>query len=334
MKLDLEQIKNITRGTERIGEESDGIHFYRFKEEEKELYKDVFDRYFNCMATSGVQMRFKTDADKLFIKGKASVKVCDKRFSSFDLWIDGEKSGTIGALKYDENETDGIANATFEECVELGNGEKAVRIIFPWFSSIALESIELLNATFVENITLPKTILMYGDSITHGAHADTPSDAYTVKLADYLNAELYCKGIGGDTFTPALAKIKCNVKPDYVTVAYGTNDWSRKTREEFEKDCKNFYEIVSKTYPDAKIFAISPIWRADLENDKPCGDFASLGDYIKSVVEKLDNVHYINGFELVPHKPEMFGDLYLHPNKDGFAHYFNNLKKEIEQVLK
>lgn len=47
MKLDLEQIKNITHGTERIGEESDGIHFYRFKEEEKELYKDGFYHYFN-----------------------------------------------------------------------------------------------------------------------------------------------------------------------------------------------------------------------------------------------------------------------------------------------
>ena len=49
--------------------------------------------------------------------------------------------------------------------------------------------------------------------------------------------------------------------------------------------------------------------------------------------EELDNVICIDGFELVPHDEKCFGDLYLHPNEDGFKYYFENLYKIIKEYI-
>ena len=67
-------------------------------------------------------------------------------------------------------------------------------------------------------------MLVYGDSITHGYDALAPSKAYSVSVPFTLSANAINKAIGGEIFFPTLARIKSNINPDYITVAYGTND--------------------------------------------------------------------------------------------------------------
>lgn len=149
-------------------------------------------------------------------------------------------------------------------------------------------------------------------------------------MADLLSAEEYCKAIGGEFFNPDLALAYEPIEPDYITVAYGTNDWSKKTREYFTENCKKFYEILSEKYPKAKIFAITPIWRADINDEgKGFGDFSFVDSYIREVTRDLKNVVCIRGIDLVPHDRALFADFYLHPTDKGFDHYFKNLKKAI-----
>ena len=78
--------------------------------------------------------------------------------------------------------------------------------------------------------------------------------------------------------------------PDYITVAYGTNDWSTKDSETFKVNCKEFYTNLSKNYPEAKIFAISPIWRKDMNAEKVFGKFEDVEVYIRDAVKELVNV--------------------------------------------
>lgn len=40
MKLCIEQIRTITNGAVKVQEETDGVHFYRFTEEQMLLYKN------------------------------------------------------------------------------------------------------------------------------------------------------------------------------------------------------------------------------------------------------------------------------------------------------
>lgn len=64
---------------------------------------------------------------------------------------------------------------------------------------------------------------------------------------------------------PALAACKDAFAPDYIIVAYGTNDWRHAAAEKFRNNCRGFYENLCKHYPGVPVIAITPIWRANME---------------------------------------------------------------------
>ena len=82
--------------------------------------------------------------------------------------------------------------------------------------------------------------MAYGDSITQGYTALSPSLTYVNLVGDALNADVYDLGIGGEVFEPLMIDEAYPVKADLVTVAYGTNDWSHVPSEEDKQRRKNF----------------------------------------------------------------------------------------------
>ena len=177
-------------------------------------------------------------------------------------------------------------------------------------------------------------MLMYGDSITQGYDASLTSRSYASRLTALLNADSINRGIGGERFFPALAELSENISPDIVTVAYGTNDWSKtESYEVFEQKCADFYGALSRLYPEAKIFAITPIWRKDGERITAVGTFDFVPKTIQRVTASLPNVTVLEGYGFVPHDPAFFYDLRLHPNDEGFAHYAENLYAQIKKYL-
>ena len=121
--------------------------------------------------------------------------------------------------------------------------------------------------------TLTEKLLLFGDSITQGYDSADPARSYASRLTDALCAEGINKGIGGERFYPALATLRDDFLPDYITVAYGTNDWSSSAPEVFQTDCRAFYENLRALYPDVKIFAMRPLWRPDGDRTTACGSF-------------------------------------------------------------
>ena len=139
-------------------------------------------------------------------------------------------------------------------------------------------------------------MFFYGDSISHGYDAQYPSNKYTALVARAIGVEGYNKAIGGEVFQPALAAVKSDIMPDYISVAYGTNDCAT-TKEVFLKNSRKFYENLSRNYPDAKIFALSPIWRLGIEDKCALGSFFDVEPQIREIAESLPNVIFISGFE-------------------------------------
>jgi lysophospholipase L1-like esterase len=174
-----------------------------------------------------------------------------------------------------------------------------------------------------------------GDSITQGYDALRPSNRYAAKLANFLSAEERCKGIGGEGFFPELARSKDDgYDPDYISVAYGTNDWSHAvSREELTARCLEFYTALRETYPRAKIFAISPIWRKDEGKYSAFGTFDEMQRMVAAVAESLPEVYFISGYDAVPHDETYFADLYLHPNDRGFDHYAENICAQVKKYV-
>ena len=215
----------------------------------------------------------------------------------------------------------------------LGEGDKEVCVYLPWSVCPLLEELSLEDGAYVIPVKPGKKLLAFGDSITQGYDALRPSASYISRLADKLQAELLNKAIGGEVFFPALAETKEDFAPDYITVAYGTNDWGTCEESVFQENCKAFFAKLAANYPDAKIFAVTPIWRLGCDVERKCGSFESITATIREVTAAYKNITVISGFDFVPKSQDYFADLRLHPNDKGFACYSDNLYNELCKVL-
>ncbi len=337
MGLRFDKIKEIVCGAARIEEENGTLKLYRFTKEQDELYRVTSEAYhLRSLSAAGIKLSFQTDSKNLFLKvavGKGS----SRSYFSIDIFVNGEPLGYLdnfSHLDLPQNYTkQEVSLGSFAQNFLLGEGTKTVCIHLPWSSSISIEELSVDDGAFVEGIKPQKKLLVFGDSITQGYDALRPSNRYAAKLAEQLEAEEFNKAIGGERFFPALATLKDPIEPDYITVAYGTNDWSNLEGEVIRENCKAFYANLRKTYPKALIFALTPIWRKDLDKPRPFGPFEGLEDAIREAVQDLENVRVIPGLDLVPRDESYYADLRIHPNDQGFEHYFNNLWAALKNYL-
>lgn len=346
MKLTAEQIFAVSLGAMQVSEQEGVIQLHRFNREQEELYMEAArlgQRGVTLIpnkvhSTAGVELRFRTDSPSLLLDLEIR-KGSGRTFFALEVFADGKP---VGAL---ENHSGKplpavysdlpFEQGNFRKSFDLGPGTKEVRVLLPWSAWPLFHEISLADGASLEPVKPGKTLLAYGDSITHGYDALWPSHCYPVSLADALGACQHNRAMGGETFFPELARAESLESPDYITVAYGTNDWVKTTEETAEKCCREFYAALSRKYPAAKIFALTPIWReAWRQPGKGFGPWERMEQIIEETAAALPNVTVIRGFDLVPHTADCFADdLVLHPNDRGFAHYAENLIQAVKKAL-
>lgn len=334
-RVSFEEIKQLVKGVAYTEIFENKMVFHRFTKEQEELYKEVKeDKYGAVFYTSGVKIEFLTDSETLFCKIDFSTKSGDRKYFAVDVLVDGKRVDSINNYNDIELATGYIGKdyqvGEFEKEISLGTGKKKVSLQFPYTGTADLCELSVDDAALLEACPDEKILLAFGDSITQGYDALHPSERYVARVAAFLNATEVNKGIGGEIFFPELALTKEEFVPDYVTVAYGTNDWSHSSREFFVSKCRGFFKNLSATYPTSKVYVITPLWRKDYLAEKEFGPFPELEEEIRAAVKDYDNMKVISGFELVPHDEAYYADLRLHPNDEGFSHYFANLKETIK----
>ncbi len=329
MKLTHEQIKSITLGAAYIELIDGKTVFHRFTKEQEALYRTVSDNFYNkTFSTSCVRLEFETNSSNLYIKTQVTPR-SSRTFYSHDVFVDGKLCGTLDGNLCEK--------ATSTVSKEFALGEKGTRknvcICLPWSCSSDMIEISIDDDATILPIKKVCKMICFGDSITQGYDATYTSNSYASKLTTNLNAETRNKGIGGEIFRPELAKIKdCNFDPDVITVAYGTNDWGTEVpRDVFISRINEFFSALTQNYPNAKMFAIAPIWRADWQDDHTFGEFFDIKEELLKVANKYSNVELIDGFNFVPHERELFSDKYLHPNDNGFSCYADKLISELKK---
>ncbi len=325
MKLSFEQLKGIARGVDRLEEVEGGVQFFRMTAAQKQYYLNYnnIEKANKTDSTSGVKLAFYTDSQSV----KFSARFTDgssRAYAYFDIYENGAMIAHGGSDKENEAEME----------VKLLPGESLVEIYFPWSKGVILTSFELDDGATLKPHIRSKKLVAYGDSITHGYDAIYPSLSYANRLGNLLDADVHNRGIGGDTFSPELAKRDDVDSPDFVTIAYGTNDWSMCTMEKFEANCRAFFQIIHERYPESRVVVIAPIWRGDSDREtamaRPISDVYKLFcEYTKD----YDHFTVVDGWNLIPHLPEFFADRILHPNDQGFGPYAENLYKEIAKTL-
>jgi lysophospholipase L1-like esterase len=330
MKLTDQQLASAVSGAVRTWEGEDGFHVCRFTQTQTDAYqirREDFHR--KALSSSGIVIRFRTDSP--FLKLAVTVfSGSSRKYFGLDLVVDGHY---VESLKNFKNPTFGTNYVTmeaslgdFSKVFDLGAGEKEVALYLPWSVGCVITGLELADGASFIPVKREKKLLAFGDSITQGYDALLPHKKYITRLADRLGMEEINKAIGGEIFWPELPLLAEDFQPDLITVAYGTNDWSNRPCAEFQTASRAFFENLRKTYPHAPIVALTPIWRKD--SIRKSRDYESIHQaetLIRQAVEGLPDITVLRGWELVPQEETLFADLNLHPNDDGFDHYFDNL---------
>ena len=337
MLLNSEQIESISCGTVKVFKSDKYTRLYRFTNEQIAMFLEYNDGEFSekTHSSAGARLAFTTDSKTLKLKGNISLAGA-RYYYAIDLAVNGEHVDSIANFVGSENNDyfwKKFPIGEFEKVFQLGDGEKQVEVYLPFSVRTDIEEISIDDGAFIKPLKAKHKGLLFGDSITQGYDGLHPINHFAVKLSKLLDVDFVNKAIAGEVFNPRLAKLKDDIEPDYVVVVYGTNDWSRTPSfEEFKDNCTGFYQNIRSNYPKAKIFALSPIWRANL-NDEKAFEFKKVHQTIQEVVATLGNAVYIDGFNLVPHQEELFADSYLHPNDSGFKYYAENLCKQIKDKL-
>lgn len=324
MKLSLEQIKKITVGAVRVEEIDGKINLFRFTKAQEEAYKPYSaDFYMKSFATAGIRLEFVTNSNTLALEVEIS-KGSSRNYFCHAVYANGEH---IGDLADETNE------GVFSKSFDLGEGEKTVAVYFPWTVASKIINLSLDDGATVIPVEKSCKMIQFGDSITHGYDAKAPAASYASIVADALDAYSINKGIGGEIFFPALSEFKDDIDPDIITVAYGTNDWSKGDLERFDNNSRKFFENLAALYPNAKIFALAPIWRGNYDKSDRKYDFSHTVEHFNEIAKDIPNLRVIDCFDFVPHDPACFSPDILHPNDEGFSYYAEGVLKAIKESL-
>lgn len=337
MKLNLDQIRSVTSGAVQITQETDGFHFFRFTKEQMELehpYVPHLKRKF-C-ATAGIKLSFRTDSCSLYLRTDMTIG-SGRGYYALDVVVNGVLCGGIdnfSHLELPDNYTELVyERAVHETDIELGEGEKEVSIYFPWGACTVLQELALDDGSHMDSLVPSKKILVFGDSIAQGYDVLRPSCHHVSKLGLALDAAVYNKALGGAVSFPELAQARESFDPDYILVAYGTNDWRKIPLDDFLIRYRALLTAVGENYPAAQVFLVTPIWRKDSDVTYAAGPFSDIARHIHGIAADFPSFHIIYGMDLIPHKESFYADQYLHPNDDGFDQYFNHLWPQIERLV-
>lgn len=210
-----------------------------------------------------------------------------------------------------------------------------VKVYLPVSVEVAIQSIELPDGAIVESLPPPeKRLLCLGDSITQGMNARSPMAAYPTQLGQLMAMEVLNQGIGGYIFETSWLDTELPFRPEIITVAYGTNDWSRGLEpNRIRSNVQAFMVRLREVFPanESTIVVVSPIWRNDFNTVRQGGDLREFSRVILETAAEFGDAYTVNGIRLLPNQ-DWYVEDGVHPNDLGFLHYATRLYEEIRSL--
>ncbi len=321
MKLGFEAIKGITRGAASFLFENDTVVPRRFTDNQIKYFDTL--KGFPVRARCSAGLRFDLVSDTDFIKIEMAYgDFYSSRNVTLDIFVDGAMVHT------DDITPDGIYLAHFEK-----KGKKRITVFFPYTVEVKIRSLELSDGAVLEPYCkYTKNALFLGDSITQGCYTTFSANTLANILARNYDWNTVNQGVSGFWFSGEWFDSAFDFAPDIIFAAYGTNDWSLcKDIEKFKASVHSFYSEATKRYAGVPVVTLLPIWRADMNNERPY-TFHEIRGTIAEIANTYPNVHVIDAFSFVPHLPEFFGDGNIHPNDLGFFAYADGVSDELRRL--
>lgn len=338
MKLELAQMKAITKGVMEVTEENGVFVFHRLNGAQMGIYQPNTGGWRRSHALASVHLDFETDATMLSFTAVNGWNSTAVRYFYFDLWVNGRMLYHDG-FTYNEN-ADGSTMMRFGDWyteLALPVGTKRVRLYLPAICHVEMKDVELHGATFLRPVESKYRWLAFGDSITEAHSSGMPSMQYTEQVARAIDAEVFNQGTGGEQY------MACKIVPgsypavDLITVAYGTNDFTHcPSREVFERELRGFYRALHEAFGDTPVLVLLPLWRRHETqgNAFALGTLQQVRDRIRAEAVKYPANRVVDCGGFIPPVYDFFADKGLHPNALGHTFYANGLLPEIRKILK
>ncbi len=310
-------MKELFKNCLDVLEEDGWILPTRFTEYQRGVVAPSERQYIRAFASSSVCIAFKTKATKISLEYKITGKA--RAWALFDLKCNGLLSDSVTVTE-DEGRV---------EFSLSGDDSAEYRLYLPHLVVIFLRNI-CADAPLMPVPDRENFWLALGDSITQGMDAKHPTHSYPSIIADYMGFDVLNTGIGGAKFNASYLDY-VGKEPSLITVAFGCNDWCV-PREELIANVTAYMERLTALYECKNIYAIIPIWRGNEKDIKADMTYPEHRAVIRSVIEKYPFVKIIDGYEIIPHLPEFYGETTrpsVHPTDAGFLFMSRELIKRI-----
>lgn len=325
MVLNNEQIAKIATNCLEVRTRENGrAEFIRMTDRQFEVYtEDKFSPGPRCNPC--VCLDFTYDGESIAFDF-FPIHKSSRNFLSFDLYDDDKMVYTL--FTYADAEGERKFFYQFPE-----KKERRVRIFFPFSVGIEMWGFTLDDSSHYAPTPAEgrKKILVLGDSITHGYDTHYTSMSYAATVARHYDAICLNQAVGGYFFRTEMIDENLPFEPDAITVAYGTNDWGRYGMHEdrYRAAAKSYIDKLCATYPNAHIFGLLPIWRADIDRRPERMPFAKVYEILTEYYSQHENVTIIDGRNVVPNMRSFYTDG-LHPNTVGQAAYAQGVIDAME----
>ncbi len=287
---------------------------------------------------AGGRVRFKTNSKSLAIKAKyprltpRSI-LTEQASMGFDVYVKRNGVYTFHSAPYPPIDMmDG-----YEKCIRLGEGECEVEIYMPLYNDLDGLCIGIEKGATLEAVapyTHSTPILYYGSSITQGASASRPGNAYSAIVerrfdADFLNLGFASGALGEKTMADYMASLSFSVFVcDY--------DYNAPSAEHLGKTHLPLYRTIRASHPDTPILLITkPILLAysdNAENDRRREIIYET--YRRAVSEGDRNVYILDGKEMfAPYEPGVACADGVHPGDFGMWVMAENIARVLKNDL-
>jgi len=341
-----ENINDYFGGVLDVYQDGDGYRLKRVTDAQMAHYEACNDRWpLRAHCNAGATLTLKTNSK--FLDVSFSVVMGARQYLGLDVEGDGSVLRSIYIKDFDQPDDVTVTNnAQGLACVVAeGNGaftvrlfefeeqkERTVCVYLPQSVELSFTAVTVEDGASVSSVEKTgRKLLCLGDSITQGMDSLSPMTAYTTQLARLLDVELLNQGVGGHIFDVASFDSDLSYDADWVTIAYGTNDWNgNKTVSDIQKNVRDYLEAVTSRYPSTPVYVLSPIWRVIGDEVRSGGTLWDFSRVILETANAFENVTCVDGLTLMPHQEHLLPDG-THPNDEGFLHYALNLYREIKK---
>ena len=341
MEFSFEELKKFVFGLGWFGKED--LRVVRFPSSmESQLSVDLWE---NVLESSGVRIRFKSRCETMVVECSnvsilhyTSLSIKNQR--AFDLYEDGKFYGQF--------EEDGGIGPLLAFLDIVPNKVHEYEIYFPYRSIVDFKTL-VLDFEVEEGepallppspFALPKPIVYYGSSITHGDAADRPGLTYPAIIGRRLNLDFINLGFGGTGLgEPEVAKLMAELSSNCFVLDWGVNllgqpDPIALIKERYE----NFYQVIRKSHPDTPIVFVNLQCVGLPRNIQQQQWIMQLRTEILRVYGSYknsdSNLGYIDALDIIGSEDgDLTHDL-THPNTAGMLRYADALTPLLKDILK